>query len=236
MIKIIKSIWNSTDGEKTKAIEVGESVLKSLIENDLSGVPIVGVVGGFLNIRRKFIENRFKKNVAAYFEAIKNGDKERLSSCIPFTKEEEFHDIGLSILIDSEQTIKATLFGNLHYALSKSMLSYSEFHTLILILHHNSIPVLESIVKFDIDRWLKTSNEIEIPTLGTENLDISVLAISSGLATKENSQAVLTMNGILMYYFGFRQENPWLYWLGFVPRNPDYVRFGDYRTNKKPMW
>lgn len=240
MKNIITSIVSAVEEKKYDTMEIIESILKSAIENDLAGIPVVGTFSAALNIRKTFLEERFKRNIKSYFDAIKDATKPDLNQCIPEDKEDEFHTIGLSILIESELPIKSELFGNLHYALSKKMIDYTEFHTLSSIIYHNSIPVLESIIHFDIDRWInnKGSNEKkdEIATLATRDMEISILAISSGLATINHEHTVLSLNGILLYYFGFKKDNPWLNWLGFNPRNIDYIRFGDYKSKPKPNW
>lgn len=240
MNNIIKSIVSAVDEKKYDTMEIVESVLKSAAEKDLAGIPVVGSFSAALNIRKKFLEERFKRNIKYYFDSIKDASKLELNQCIPEEKEEEFHTIGLSILIESEQPIKSELFGNLHYALSKRMIVYTEFHTLTSIIYHNSVPVLESIIRFDIDRWINTKGgkkeKDNIASLATRDMELSILAISSGLATINDKDTVLSLNGILLYYFGFKKDYPWLYWLGFNPRNLEYIRFGDYKSKPKPNW
>ena len=129
------------------------SIDVALEEGTLSKIPIVSTAVAVLKIKDAYAQARLKRNVAAFFNATRDGDRAQYEKlfqtlAVDDRARDDFVDTAMGILTEAERPLKAQLLGNLIRALSEGRIDYDCYDELSLIIQAASVPALRDIPQY----------------------------------------------------------------------------------------
>lgn len=174
-----------------------------LEDGALDGIPIVSSAISILKIKDSFISARMKRNVAAFYNAARSGEKDKISACFEeISKNAErytdFVDTALSIIIESHRPLKAALLGRLIVSLSERKISYEEYDELALIVAEGSIAALRDVPHYFEQEYARISEGIQISATPT-----AAHLVSLGLMNLHSMPQKVSPLGVSMYLHAF---------------------------------
>ncbi|MFQ5329537.1 MAG: hypothetical protein ACE5D4_06065 [Thermodesulfobacteriota bacterium] len=139
---------------KEFVVEIGDTAIDVVTDIDvLEKVPIISWAIKAFTLKETYQLKRLQINTKAFLEALSQSNKEIIVRFAKRLEEdpifaEEFSDTVLSILIESQKPIKATMVGSLVVALVRGQISKQEFDDMSLLIQSSSVPALTALQYF----------------------------------------------------------------------------------------
>lgn len=133
---------------------LGEPIIDSITDNEIiKKVPVINTAVAIYGIKEAYTLYRFKRNLKTFLETIETLDKEKIKEEFAQLKDdsnfdEDLIDTTISILIESNKTLKPKILACFIEALATKQISKDEFYTFSLILYSAMIPSLKALKQF----------------------------------------------------------------------------------------
>ncbi|PZP54860.1 MAG: hypothetical protein DI586_08610 [Micavibrio aeruginosavorus] len=153
-----REIQNAITETMEKAVEytaeVSDIVLDIATDNDfLDKIPVVSWAIKGLKIKDIYQKRKLERNAFAFLMALGACNSNKLDEFKDFLnaqleQRDEFIDTTMSILLEGEKPIKASLYGKLLAARIRNLLSHEEFEIIAMIIYAASVPALNAIKSY----------------------------------------------------------------------------------------
>jgi hypothetical protein len=199
---LIKTIRQSAE-----SIAEGIDAIKDLAADGtvLENIPIASTAVKVLRIKDAFSQNRLERNCREFLRAMSTSspvDVEGLNAALSDQPDgaDEFTDTVVSVLIEGQKPIKASLLGRLVVALSQGRITFEEFEQLSQIVHAAPVPSLNAIPKF----FARSGGSASMN--GTGRIEEEPLLMSLGAATRFGTGFYVSRLGKQLYEIGFEGQ------------------------------
>ena len=188
-------------------IEAADKTIELVDSDVLENFPIVKYGVSVCKIKDAFHESKLRRNVQAFRAAIIGVKDEDVETSIKqFELEEdeglEIADTMMSVFLDAEKPIKASIMGNLLKSLSQKKITPSQYHDALLIVLSASVPALVAL-----QLWFE-STKGEPYAFPSENDDPQYknlpFLISLGVALHRGDEIFINETGNILYHFGIK--------------------------------
>ena len=198
----LSAIIDTVKQSKDVVAEIGDTAANIVSESEILGnIPVLGWGVKAFNIVDKYKLNKFKRNVIAFLQALRNSEAKKIDQLsvelLSNGMSAEFVDTTILVLMESEKPVKAQLLGNLMDALVKQKISFDDFNDLSLIIHAASTPALMALPVHVNEHGFNASCR------STRN---EGLLSSIGLCARYGTHLTINELGRLLYQFGFGKD------------------------------